>query len=56
MEIIVENEQEKQLVTALCDVALKSGGLQNIQGVQIILKSIKDKERKDGEKRDDEVA
>ncbi len=55
MEIIVENVEEKQLITALCDVALRADGLRILNGVQIILKSIKDKESDDGEKRDDKV-
>jgi len=41
MKIIVDNEKEKQLIESLCDVALRAGGVRNIQEVNLVLASIK---------------
>ncbi len=40
MKIIVENEQEKQLIESMCDIALKAGGLRNYNEVGMIMRSI----------------
>ena len=40
MKIIVENNQERQLITSLCDVALRAGGVRNLKEVEIVLNSI----------------
>lgn len=51
MKIIVENNQERQLITSLCDVALRAGGVKNLKEVEIILNSIEPvKDKKDKEK------
>ena len=48
MRIIVENEQEAALIQSLCDVALKSGGLGNMNAVQNILTSV---EKENGDRK-----
>ncbi len=40
MKIIVENDEERNLITTFCDVALKSGGLNNYAGIGRILSAI----------------
>jgi hypothetical protein len=40
MKIIVENEQEKQIIASMCDIALKAGGLRNYDEVGRIMNSI----------------
>lgn len=42
MLIIKTNKNGKDAITQLCDIALKYGGMQNIQGVSQILNSIQD--------------
>ena len=58
MKIIVENDEERGLITALCDVALKSGGLSNYTGIGQILSAVETtkpkKETRDGKKRNDD--
>lgn len=46
MKIIVD-EQGKQMLQQMCDVALKAGGLQNMQAVLSVLNSIKLEEEED---------
>ncbi len=36
-----ENEKEKRLITELCDLALRAGGLQNKKAVDYILDNLK---------------
>lgn len=50
MKIIVENEQERQLITSLCDVALRAGGVRNLKEVEIVLNSIKPAEKQKPDK------
>lgn len=38
--MIYENDKEKQLITQLCDMALKTGGLQNKEAVDYILQNM----------------
>ena len=40
MRIIVENQQEKQIIESLCDIALRVGGIKNLKETQIILNAI----------------
>jgi hypothetical protein len=40
MKIIVKNEQEKQIIVSMCDIALKAGGLRNYNEVGIVMQSI----------------
>ena len=51
MKIIVESKEEKGLIIQLCDVGLKAGGMQNLQGITLILNSIEEKfkEKQHGE-------
>lgn len=45
--VINTDEDGKQALIQLCDIALKSGGLQNLQGITQILNAIKiEKEEK----------
>jgi len=39
--IINTDKEGKELIVQLCDIALKMGGLQNLQGVNNILQTIK---------------
>lgn len=41
MKFIVDKEA-KQALTQLCDMALKQGGLQNLQAIQAVLTSVED--------------
>jgi len=53
MKIIVENERERQMITSLCDVALRAGGIRNLKEVEIVLNSIESPEspkKKDNKK------
>lgn len=50
MKIIVNNEQERQLITSLCDVALRAGGIKNLKEVEIVLNSIELAKKKDNKK------
>ena len=50
MKIIVENEQERQLITGLCDVALRAGGIKNLKEVEIVLNSIEPAEKQKPDK------
>lgn len=43
MEIVVDKEG-REAVMQLLDVALKTGGIQNLPAIQIILNAIKDKD------------
>jgi len=43
MEIIVDKEG-REVIVQLCDIALKQGGVQNLQSVAKILSLTKDKE------------
>ncbi len=42
MKITVESKEEHLLVTQLCDIALRADGIKNLQGVNLILNSIKE--------------
>lgn len=55
MRVIVENEQERQLITSLCDVALRAGGVRNLKEVEIVLSSIEPitKQKPDKGKKDE---
>lgn len=50
MKIIVENNQERQLIESLCDVALRAGGVRNLKEVEIVLNSIESPKKKDNKK------
>ena len=56
MKIILENDDDRVLIDSICDVALKGGGLKNLEGVQIIRQSIVDNSKKkpEDEKRESE--
>lgn len=38
---ILADEKGREAIQMLCDIALKSGGLQSMQGIQLILNSLK---------------
>lgn len=40
MRIIVNSEKENQLINSFCDLALKAGGVQNLNEVNMIQASI----------------
>ena len=40
MRIIVESKEEQDLIRSLCDIALKAGGISNLNGVGIILAAV----------------
>ncbi len=40
MKIIAESETEEKLIQSLCDIALKAGGIGNLQHVETILNSM----------------
>lgn len=57
MKIIVENNQERQLITSLCDVALRAGGIKNLKEVEMVLNSIEPvKKQKPNKGKKDEKA
>ncbi len=39
---IIADKEGIQAIQQLCDIALKQGGLQNLQGIQVILGSIEE--------------
>ena len=47
MKIILENDDDRVLIDSICDVALKGGGLKNLEGVQVIRQSIVDAPKPD---------
>lgn len=54
MKIIVNNNQERQLIESMCDIALRSGGIKNLKEVEMVLSSIESPKKKDNEKDKDE--
>lgn len=54
MKIIVENEQERQMILSMCDVALRAGGIKNLKEVEIVLNSIESPKKKDDKKMEQE--
>ena len=47
MKIIVENDKEKKVIESMCDIALKAGGVANLNEVNNVLASIVKKEKKE---------
>jgi len=41
MKIIVDSQETANIIKQLCDIALKSVGIQNLQGVVAVLNSLK---------------
>ncbi|KKM64406.1 hypothetical protein LCGC14_1501780 [marine sediment metagenome] len=52
MKIEVKDKGERLLIEMLCDVALKSNGMSNLPGVQLILGSMIDEPIKEPDKND----
>jgi len=50
--MIYENTKEKQLIIELCDLALRTGGLQNKDKVDYILANMKSIEKNEGLEKD----
>jgi len=40
MKILVDNETTKETIYQLCDIAIKTSGIQNLDAIQTIIKSI----------------
>lgn len=47
MKIIVDNKQEKELIMSMCNVALRTGGIQNLDEVNKIVAAIEMKTKKE---------
>ncbi len=47
MRIIVDNDRERQLIESMCDVALRAGGIKNLDEVNLIINSIEKKKKSD---------
>jgi len=47
--IIKCDKEAVEAIKQLCDIALKTGGLQNMQGIQVVLGSISELEEKQPE-------
>ncbi len=51
MKIVCDSQETATILKQMCDIALKAGGIQNLQGVVAVLNSIEVKPILEGAKR-----